>query len=267
MLTRRPLLAASLAAPIIAALSGRALAQGTPQQAAPHTGAAGDGASAQTSPSQKDLDMLRPTDVLLAIDLQNDFMPGGSLAVAHGDEVMPIVNRLAQAFENVVLTQDWHPANHISFAANHPGHKPFESITLPYGEQTLWPVHCVQGSIGAALHTGLETTIKRARAIVRKGWHPAVDSYSAFMEADRKTKTGLAGFLHELGIERVYCCGLATDFCVAWSALDARAAGFEVALIEDASRAIDLNGSLNAAWQQLRAAGVARVSSADVLRG
>jgi len=210
---------------------------------------------------------MRTTDALLIIDLQNDFMPGGALAVAHGDEIVPIVNRLAQAFENVVMTQDWHPANHVSFAVRHPGHKPFENITLPYGEQTLWPVHCVQNSTGAALHADLEPSIKRARAIVRKGWHPAVDSYSAFVEADRKTKTGLAGYLRELSVTRVYCCGLATDYCVAWSALDARAAGFEVALIEDASRAIDLNGSLAAARQQLHTAGVARVNAQDVLRG
>jgi len=211
--------------------------------------------------------MQRPTDVLLAIDLQNDFMPGGALAVARGDEIVPLVNHLAQSFTNVVLTQDWHPAQHVSFAANHPGRQPFESITLPYGPQTLWPVHCVQGSPGAALHTGLEATLTRARAIVRKGQTPALDSYSAFLEADRKTQTGLAGYLRELGITRVYCCGLATDYCVAWSALDARTAGFEVALIEDASRAINLNGSLNAAWQQLRAADVARVSAQEVLCG
>ena len=268
MLTRRPLLAATLAAPVIAALSGRVLAQNASSPAVPGgAGHAGANDATQPSPSQQALAMLRPTDVLLAIDLQNDFMPGGALAVAHGDEVVPLANRLAQAFENVVLTQDWHPANHVSFAVNHPGHKPFESITLSYGEQTLWPPHCVQGSPGAALHAGLEPTVKRARAIVRKGWHPAVDSYSAFVEADRTTKTGLAGYLRELGVTRVYCCGLATDYCVAWSALDARAAGFEVALIEDASRAIDLNGSLAAAWKQLRAAGVARVNAQDVLRG
>jgi nicotinamidase/pyrazinamidase len=211
--------------------------------------------------------MQRPTDVLLAIDLQNDFMPGGALAVARGDEVVPLVNRLAQAFTHVVLTQDWHPASHVSFAANHVGHQPVEAIALPYGQQTLWPTPCVQGSRGAALHTGLETTATRARAIVRKGQNPALDSYSAFMEADRKTQTGLAGYLRELSVKRVYCCGLATDYCVAWSALDARAAGFEVALIDDASRAIDLNGSLDAAWRQLRAAGVARVSVQDVLGG
>jgi len=209
----------------------------------------------------------RSTDVLLAIDLQNDFMPGGALAVAHGDEVVPLVNRLAQAFENVVLTQDWHPADHVSFAANHPGRQPFQTTALPYGQQTLWPTHCVQDSHGAALHAGLETAVTRARAIVRKGQNPALDSYSAFLEADRKTRTGLAGYLRELGVTRVYCCGLATDYCVAWSALDARAAGFEVALIDDASRAIDLNGSLDAAWRQLQAVGVMRVSMEKALNG
>ncbi|MDR0274330.1 MAG: bifunctional nicotinamidase/pyrazinamidase [Burkholderiaceae bacterium] len=203
--------------------------------------------------------------VLLAIDLQNDFMPGGALAVAGGDEVVPLVNRLAQAFGHVVLTQDWHPAGHVSFAANHPGCQPFETIALPYGEQTLWPVHCVQGSRGAALHEGLHAAAARARAIVRKGQNPALDSYSAFLEADRKTPTGLAGYLRELGVRRMFCCGLATDYCVAWSALDARAAGFEAALIEDASRAINLNGSLDAAWRQLRAAGVARISAQEAL--
>ncbi|MFP6558988.1 bifunctional nicotinamidase/pyrazinamidase [Paraburkholderia sp. B3] len=202
-------------------------------------------------------------DVLLLIDLQYDFMPGGALAVAHGDEVVPVVNRLAQGFAHVVLTQDWHPAQHVSFAANHAGCQPFETMALPYGEQVLWPTHCVQDSEGAALHRGLE--VPHARAIIRKGHHADVDSYSAFLEADRKTPTGLAGYLREAGAKRVYCCGLATDYCVAWSALDARAAGFEAVLIEDASRAIDLNGSLAAAWEQLLAAGVARVQSAEVL--
>ncbi|PLZ03718.1 bifunctional nicotinamidase/pyrazinamidase [Burkholderia sp. WAC0059] len=203
------------------------------------------------------------SEVLLAIDLQNDFMPGGALAVTAGDEVVPVVNRLAGAFAHVVLTQDWHPAAHVSFAANHPGRQPFETLTLPYGEQVLWPVHCVQGTEGAALHRGLD--VPHARALIRKGHHADVDSYSAFLEADRKTPTGLAGYLRETGVTRVYCCGLATDYCVAWSALDARAAGFEVRLVEDASRAIDLNGSLAAAWAQLQAAGVQRVQSGDVL--
>ncbi|WP_028206997.1 bifunctional nicotinamidase/pyrazinamidase [Paraburkholderia nodosa] len=202
-------------------------------------------------------------DVLLLIDLQYDFMPGGALAVAHGDEVVPVANRLAQGFSHVVLTQDWHPAQHVSFAANHAGRAPFETTALPYGEQVLWPVHCVQGTEGAALHRDLN--VPHARAVIRKGHHADVDSYSAFLEADRKTPTGLAGYLRDVGVKRVYCCGLATDYCVAWSALDARTAGFETVLIEDASRAIDLNGSLAAAWQQLLAAGVKRAQSAEVL--
>ncbi|MBB3004250.1 bifunctional nicotinamidase/pyrazinamidase [Paraburkholderia tropica] len=204
-------------------------------------------------------------DVLLLIDLQYDFMPGGALAVAHGDEVVPVANRLAQGFAHVVLTQDWHPAAHVSFAANHAGRQPFETVALSYGEQVLWPTHCVQGTPGAALHRDLD--VPHARAVIRKGHHVDVDSYSAFLEADRTTPTGLAGYLRDTGAKRVYCAGLATDYCVAWSALDARAAGFETVLIEDASRAIDLNGSLAAAWEQLRAAGVKRAQSADVLRG
>jgi nicotinamidase/pyrazinamidase len=201
-------------------------------------------------------------EVLLVIDVQNDFMPGGALAVAHGDEVVPVINRLARGFSHVVLTQDWHPASHISFAANHAGRSPFEMLTLPYGEQVLWPTHCVQDTPGAALHRDLD--IGHARAVIRKGHHAGVDSYSAFLEADRKTPTGLAGYLREVGVKRVWCCGLATDYCVAWSALDARTAGFEVALIEDASRAVDLNGSLEAAWRDLHAAGVKRVQAAEV---
>ena len=207
--------------------------------------------------------MRNATDVLLLVDLQNDFMPGGALAVPRGDEIVPLVNRLARAFEHVVLTQDWHPRGHVSFAASHPGRQPFETIALPYGEQVLWPTHCVQGTEGAALHRALD--VPHARAIVRKGHHADVDSYSAFVEADRTTPTGLAGYLRDTGAKRVWCCGLATDYCVGWSALDARAAGFDVALIDDASRAIDLNGSLAHAWRQLAAAGVARARSDEVL--
>jgi nicotinamidase/pyrazinamidase len=202
-------------------------------------------------------------EVLLVIDVQNDFMPGGALAVAHGDEVVPVVNRLAAGFEHVVLTQDWHPADHVSFAANHAGRAAFETIALPYGEQVLWPVHCVQGTPGAALHRGL--AVPHARLVIRKGHHRDVDSYSAFLEADGTTRTGLAGYLRELGVKRIYCCGLATDYCVAWSALDARVAGFEVAVIEDACRAIDRDGSLDSAWKQLSAQGVARTRADDVL--
>lgn len=206
-----------------------------------------------------------PEDCLLVIDVQNDFMPGGALAVPHGDEVVPVINGLAHSFAHVVLTQDWHPADHISFAANHAGTQPFQSIDLPYGPQVLWPVHCVQGTEGAALHAGLD--VPHARLLIRKGHHRSVDSYSAFLEADRATRTGLAGYLREHGVKRVFCVGLATDYCVAWSALDARAAGFEAAVVEDACRAIDLEGSLAKAWQALGAAGVRRLASAVVLAG
>jgi nicotinamidase/pyrazinamidase len=203
-------------------------------------------------------------DVLLVIDVQNDFMPGGALAVPHGDEIVPIVNGLAARFDHVVLTQDWHPHDHVSFAANHAGSQPFDTLPLPYGQQVLWPVHCVQGTPGAAFHAGLEAV--HARLIVRKGYRREVDSYSAFVEADRRSTTGLAGYLRELGVKRVWCCGLATDYCVAWSALDARAAGFDVVLIDDACRAIDLDGSLERAWGQLREAGVVRRSAEDVMK-
>jgi nicotinamidase/pyrazinamidase len=203
------------------------------------------------------------SEVLLVVDVQNDFMPDGALAVARGDEIVPLVNQLARRFSHVVLTQDWHPPSHVSFAANHAGRQPFEMMTLPYGEQVLWPTHCVQNTPGAALHADLD--IPHARAVIRKGHHAGVDSYSAFLEADRTTPTGLAGYLRDTGVTRVWCCGLATDYCVAWSALDARAAGFEVVVIEDATRAIDLNGSLDDAWREMRAAGVERVQSADLL--
>ena len=203
------------------------------------------------------------SEVLLVVDVQNDFMPNGALAVARGDEIVPLVNQLARRFSHVVLTQDWHPPSHVSFAANHAGRQPFEMMTLPYGEQVLWPTHCVQNTPGAALHADLD--IPHARAVIRKGHHAGVDSYSAFLEADRTTPTGLAGYLRDTGVTRVWCCGLATDYCVAWSALDARAAGFAVVVIEDATRAIDLNGSLDNAWREMRAAGVERVQSADLL--
>ena len=200
---------------------------------------------------------------LLIVDVQYGFMPGGGLPVADGDAIVPVINRIAPRFANVVLTQDWHPADHISFAANHPGRAPFETITLPYGEQVLWPTHCVQGTRDAALHDALHAP--QAQLIIRKGFHRHVDSYSAFVEADRRTSTGLAAYLKARGITALYLCGLATDYCVAWSALDARAAGFEATVIEDACRAIDLNGSLATAWTDMAAAGVARVDSAALL--
>lgn len=202
------------------------------------------------------------TDALLVIDMQNCFVPGGSLAVKGGDEIVPLVNKLAQSFHNVVLTQDWHTADHVSFASQHQGKKPFDAIKLGYGTQVLWPDHCVQGTEGAAIVKGIE--IPQAQAIIRKGFHREVDSYSAFLEADRKTETGLAGYLKGRGIKRVFLCGLATDFCVAWSALDARRFGFGAAVIEDASRGIDLNGSLAAAWKDMEKAGVKRLQSSDI---
>jgi nicotinamidase/pyrazinamidase len=202
---------------------------------------------------------LSERDALIVVDVQNDFMPDGALAVPRGDEIVPIVNRLAPAFRNVVLTQDWHPPGHISFATSHPGRRPFERIRLDYGEQVLWPDHCVQGTSGAAFHPDL--AIPHAQLVVRKGYHPRVDSYSTFVEADGRHTTGLAGYLRERGIERVFLCGLATDFCVAWSAVDARKAGFEVTVVDDACRAIDTGGSLAAAGRDMAAAGVARIRS------
>ncbi|HUL92596.1 MAG TPA: bifunctional nicotinamidase/pyrazinamidase [Burkholderiales bacterium] len=201
-------------------------------------------------------------DALIVVDVQNDFCPGGRLAVQKGDEVVPAVNELAKRFENVVLTQDWHPAGHRSFATSHPGTKPFDSIRLAYGEQVLWPDHCLQGSDGAALHKDL--AVPHAQLVVRKGWRREVDSYSAFLEADRKSRTGLEGYLDERGIKRVFVCGLATDFCVAWTALDALRFKFESVVIEDACRAIDMQGSLAAAWDRMKKAGVARVQSGDL---
>lgn len=206
--------------------------------------------------------MMNTTTALLVVDAQYGFMPGGGLAVADGDAIVPVINRVAPLFANVVLTQDWHPANHVSFAANHPRRQPFETIDLPYGEQVLWPTHCVQGTRDAALHEDL--SVPHAQLVIRKGFHRDVDSYSAFTEADRKTTTGLAAYLKARGITSLYLCGLATDFCVAWSALDACAAGFDVVVIEDACRAIDLNGSLEKAWVDMTGAGVRRVLSSQL---
>jgi nicotinamidase/pyrazinamidase len=207
---------------------------------------------------------IRPgaTDVLLVVDVQNCFVPGGTLPVKGGDEIVPLINRLAKAFENVVLTQDWHTPGHISFASSHPGKKPFETISLPYGTQVLWPDHCVQGTADANLHPGLQ--IPHAQLVIRKGYRRHVDSYSTFVEADGKTVTGLTGYLRERGLRRVFLAGIATDFCVAWSALDARKAGFAVVVIEDATRGIDANGSLGKAWQDMSGAGVQRVNSSVI---
>lgn len=191
---------------------------------------------------------------LIVIDVQNDFCPGGALAVRDGDAVVPIVNRLQERYAIVALTQDWHPADHGSFAASHRGAIPFSVIDAPYGKQILWPTHCVQGSDGARFHPGLATD--RADLVLRKGFRRAVDSYSAFFENDHATPTGLAGYLRERGVRRVALAGLATDFCVRWSALDAANLGFEVAVIEDACRAIDLDGSLEEARREMTARGV-----------
>lgn len=200
---------------------------------------------------------------LIVVDVQNCFVDGGTLPVKGGAEVVPVINRIAPAFENIVMTQDWHTAGHASFASSHPGKKPFETAKLSYGQQVLWPDHCVQGTEDAALRSDLK--LPTAQLIIRKGFHKNVDSYSAFEEADRKTRTGLAGYLKERRIDTVYVCGLATDFCVAWTALDARKLGFKVLVVEDATRAIDLNGSLAAAWKQMSAAGVQRISSAELV--
>ena len=202
---------------------------------------------------------------LIVVDVQNCFVPGGTLPVAKGDEVVPVINKLAGAFANIVVTQDWHTPGHASFASAYAGKKPFETTTLKYGQQVLWPDHCVQGTDDAALHKGL--LLPTAQLIIRKGYNKGVDSYSAFEEADRQTVTGLAGYLKARGIQTVYVTGLATDFCVAWTAMDARKAGFGCYVIEDACRGIDLNGSLAAAWKQMAAAGVQRIQSADVELG
>lgn len=203
------------------------------------------------------------TTALIVVDVQNDFCPGGALAVGGGHAIVPVINAIAPRYETVVITQDWHPKGHASFASSHHGKEPYDTTEMPYGMQVLWPDHCVQGTLGAELHADLRLTA--AQLIIRKGWHPGVDSYSAFREADRTTLTGLAGYLRERGIEEVHVVGLATDFCVAWTALDAKAAGFSVAVIEDACRGIDLSGSLAKAWNDLAAAGVLRLTSEQVL--
>jgi nicotinamidase/pyrazinamidase len=226
--------------------------------------AAGAGIASGASRAFAQASRIKPdgSSVLIVVDVQNCFMTGGTLAVTRGEEVVPVINRIAPAFQNVVLTQDWHPTGHVSFASSHPGHKVFDSVGLSYGPQVLWPDHCVQGTADAALARDLN--VPQAELIVRKGFHQDIDSYSAFEEADRKTPTGLAGYLHERGIRRAFICGLATDFCVAWTALDARAAALETYIIEDACRGIDLNGSLAAAWKHMAAQGVRRIQSADI---
>ncbi len=204
----------------------------------------------------------RPDDLLLVVDLQYDFLPGGSLAVTGGDEIIIPINRLGRRFDNVVMTQDWHPPGHISFASSHPGTQPFDVIGLPYGPQVLWPDHCVWDTRGAQFSKDIE--LPHSQLTIRKGYHEVIDSYSGFEEADRKTKTGLEGYLRERGIRRLFVVGLATDFCVAWTALDARAAGFETYVIDDACRAIDNGGSLAQAWADMNAAGVNRIVAGDI---
>jgi nicotinamidase/pyrazinamidase len=193
-------------------------------------------------------------EALVVIDLQNDFCPGGALAVAGGDEIVPIVNSLIEQFDHVVMTQDWHPAGHSSFASSHPGKQPFETVEMPYGTQTLWPDHCIQGTHGAMFHSDLKWD--KAQIVIRKGFRSAIDSYSAFYENDHATPTGLGGYLKERGIGKVTLCGLATDFCVAFSAIDARKHGLDVSVRLDACRGIDLGGSMDAMMGQMRAAGV-----------
>jgi nicotinamidase/pyrazinamidase len=204
--------------------------------------------------ARPDLREAMADEALIVIDMQNDFCPGGALAVEGGDEIVPAVNRLIDASPHVVLTQDWHPAGHSSFASTHPGKAPFQTVAMPYGEQTLWPEHCVQGSSGADFHPSLRWT--SAELVIRKGFRREIDSYSAFFENDHRTPTGLAGYLRERGIKSVTLCGLATDFCVAFSALDAVAKGFSTSVVLGACRGIDLNGSLAAMTLRMRDAGV-----------
>ena len=193
-------------------------------------------------------------EVLLIVDVQNDFCPGGALAVAEGDAIVPSINRLAQSFAHVILTQDWHPPGHASFASSHPGKRPFDTIEVSYGAQILWPDHCVQGTSGAAFHPQLD--VPHAELVLRKGFRKSIDSYSAFCENDRRTATGLAGYLRERGFQRITLCGLATDFCVAFSAIDGRGAGFDVAVVTTACRGTDNDGSVDRALRSMVDAGV-----------
>jgi nicotinamidase/pyrazinamidase len=222
------------------------------------------GAGTRRSWAQEGRARIKPggRDVLLVVDVQNDFIPGGALPVKEGDLIVPLINRLAGGFEHVILTQDWHTPDHISFASSHAGKKPFETTTLPYGTQVLWPDHCVQGTPGADFHKDLK--IPHAELVIRKGYRRHMDSYSAFFEADGKTTTGLAGYVRDRGFRQVFLVGLATDFCVCWSALDARKVGLGALVVEDACRGIDTEGSLAKAWDQMTKAGVKRIRSADL---
>ncbi len=202
------------------------------------------------------------TDCLLIIDVQNDFCAGGALEVPDGDAVVPVINALSQKFRHRILTQDWHPENHRSFASSHPGHSPFDQVDMPYGNQVLWPDHCIRGSRGAAFHPRLDA--ENAELILRKGFRVEIDSYSAFFENDKATPTGLGGYLRNRGFRRIFMAGLATDFCVAWSALDARSEGFDVFVIEDACRAIDMQGSLATALEKMDDVNAARIRCAEI---
>jgi nicotinamidase/pyrazinamidase len=204
-----------------------------------------------------------PTDVLLVIDMQNDFCPGGSLAVTEGDTIISLINHLGAHFDHVILTQDWHPGGHISFASSHQGKQPFDLIDAPYGPQALWPDHCLQRSNGAEFHPAL--CLQHAELILRKGFRREIDSYSAFLENDHTTPTGLAGYLRERSLKRLFLCGLAYDFCVRFSAIDGTALGFECVVIEDATRSVDLPGSVDATHAALAAASIPRISSEQVL--
>ncbi len=207
---------------------------------------------------------LLPTDTLLLIDLQPDFMPGGALAVAGGDEILPLINLLARRFDHVLLTQDWHPPQHISFASSHTDRQPFEQIQVPYGPQTLWPDHCLQHSAGAALHPALD--VPHAELILRKGFRREIDSYSAFLENDQVTPTGLSGYLRERGLKRLFLAGLAYDYCVRFSAIDGKALGFETLVLEDATRAVNLPGSVEQTHEALADEGIPRIASGSILK-
>lgn len=202
-------------------------------------------------------------EALLIVDVQNDFCPGGALEVPNGSDIIPTINKLSQKFDVVVQTQDWHPAGHSSFASSHDGKEPFETIDMPYGEQVLWPDHCVQGSKGAEFHPELETN--RSQIIIRKGFRKEIDSYSAFYENDDKTTTGLTGYLRQRDIDTLYAVGLATDFCVKWSVVDGLKEGFDVNIVEDAVKGIDIEGSVDAAWSEMLNAGAEKISSSDLL--
>jgi nicotinamidase/pyrazinamidase len=209
-------------------------------------------------------DKIKPgaSSALIVVDVQNCFLPGGSLAVKEGDQVIPVINRIAKGFDNVVMTQDWHTPHHMSFASSYPDKKPFDAVKVAYGDQVLWPDHCVQDTEGAQIAKDIK--IPQANLIIRKGFRKEVDGYSAFMEADRQTHSGLASYFKERGIGTVLVTGLATDFCVAWTAVDARHLGLTTYVVEDACRAIDVNGSLAKAWEDMTAAGVKRIQSSDL---